>query len=546
MYRHLRLSMEETLPIAYEALEGGDARAVADFCASLHAQGFAIVRFTPAAHLEVVAMRAAAAGFFQLEKAEKAAVGDLRYVGDTYAGYRDSATIDAEFLELHTTSAGDAYPPLPKSPDLSTAGAALHARLDAMSRCMLSILAAHIDVPAEAFLAPLDPPTAVPLAAATGLTSSVLRVCHYRGRRGGGGAAAAATSASVRGGAADEIEVLFDEHTDSSFLTLSTLCPTAPGLQLLVDGEWMSVEVAAGVSEFDLEVHVGDFLSFLSRDYFPSCVHRVTRPVQGPGRLSFPFLVRPRQEHVLDTRPYDPTGSNARLVEVSGIPCAHLRKLFDARGKRLLDAKREADEKELARKARGRAYREAALAKLRAGGLSDSSDDDDQGMPSAEAQHPTAAAPSQVAAGTAGQAQQTSRARAAEQPAVGTTPQAAQTQGVRVVGASGEQAATKQPIGALPSLAAGREVTMRSARAACWRLDDLSAQPYPESGTPHYLFCFKQHDLQLDHPTEAVTLQTQCNACYPHLADPKTAFGFRHVHQLDYATSGELELPRTT
>ena len=64
-------------------------------------------------------------------------------------------------------------------------------------------------------------------------------------------------------------------------------------------------------------------------------VHRVTRPRAGPGRLSFPFLVRPRQEHVLDTTRFDPTGTNARLVEISGIPCSHLRKLFDARFRNL-------------------------------------------------------------------------------------------------------------------------------------------------------------------------------------------------------------------
>ena len=43
-----------------------------------------------------------------------------------------------------------------------------------------------------------------------------------------------------------------------------------------------------------------------------------------------------------------------------------------------------------------------------------------------------------------------------------------------------------------------------------------------------------------DHPHEAVTLDTQLNACFPQLADPKATFGFRHVHQLDFATSGVL------
>ena len=130
------------------------------------------------------------------------------------------------------------------------------------------------------------------------------------------------------------------------------------------------VESLPGVTAADVEVHVGDFLAFLSRDYFPPCVHRVTRPRGGrasasagaAGRLSFPFLVRPRNDHVLDTRGFDPSGAKAdRLVEVSDVSCAHLRKLFDARGKRLLDGRRAAEAAEAARKERARKFREAFL-----------------------------------------------------------------------------------------------------------------------------------------------------------------------------------------
>ena len=103
----------------------------------------------------------------------------------------------------------------------------------------------------------------------------------------------------------------------------------------------------------------------------------MARPAGATGRLSMPFLVRCRNDHVLDTRPYDPDGSNARLVEVHDVTCKELRLLFDARGKRLLDAEREAaaaaDAKEEERKRRAREYREA----LKAGRpLSDSSDED--------------------------------------------------------------------------------------------------------------------------------------------------------------------------
>ena len=42
------------------------------------------------------------------------------------------------------------------------------------------------------------------------------------------------------------------------------------------------------------------------------------------------------------------------------------------------------------------------------------------------------------------------------------------------------------------------------------------------------------------HAHTAVTLHTMLNARLPELADPKTTTGFRHVHQLDFATSGVL------
>ena len=73
-----------------------------------------------------------------------------------------------------------------------------------------------------------------------------------------------------------------------------------------------------------------------------------------------PFLVRPRSDHVLDTRAYDADGANPRLVAVEGVRCADLRRLFDARGKRLLEAKRRAEadaaRAEAERRARAKAY----------------------------------------------------------------------------------------------------------------------------------------------------------------------------------------------
>ena len=69
-----------------------------------------------------------------------------------------------------------------------------------------------------------------------------------------------------------------------------------------------------------------------------------------------------------------------------------------------------------------------------------------------------------------------------------------------------------------------------------WGPTELAALHY----STDYIFVYKQYDLHMDHATVPVTLATQMMEAYPTLADAKTAFGFRHVHQLDFATSGVL------
>ena len=136
-------------------------------------------------------------------------------------------------------------------PEFSAAASALYDRLWRLSRVLLHALAAFITLDPAALLAPIDPeqPDQLPEGA---LTSTVLRVCHYHGGDGSG-AGCARTVPPARSG------VLFDEHTDSSLLTLSLLCPGCAGLQLrdAADGSWVDVEDADGASELDLEVHVG-------------------------------------------------------------------------------------------------------------------------------------------------------------------------------------------------------------------------------------------------------------------------------------------------
>ena len=69
-----------------------------------------------------------------------------------------------------------------------------------------------------------------------------------------------------------------------------------------------------------------------------------------------------------------------------------------------------------------------------------------------------------------------------------------------------------------------------------WADSELAALHY----SAEYLFVYKQYDLHMDHATVPVSLATQLMHNWAALADAKTAFGFRHVHQLDFATSGVL------
>ena len=48
------------------------------------------------------------------------------------------------------------------------------------------------------------------------------------------------------------------------------------------------------------KVHAGDFLAFMTKDFYPACVHRVMRSSE--ERLSMPFLVRARGRHADERR----------------------------------------------------------------------------------------------------------------------------------------------------------------------------------------------------------------------------------------------------
>ena len=139
-------------------LQSGSATA-RSFCEQLHRRSFAVIKLPVEALADITAVRNSASTFFALPAdSKRSAVGDFRQVGGTYAGYRDLAgsarqsDCDAEFLEVHVDRAGAAVPAPPEPPALAAAAAALHARLLAVARALLGLLADHIKAPAGALL----------------------------------------------------------------------------------------------------------------------------------------------------------------------------------------------------------------------------------------------------------------------------------------------------------------------------------------------------------------------------------------------------------
>lgn len=419
--RDSTMKPREIVSVAALEAEGVTGETARRFCEVLREHSFALLRLPERDAGLLARARLFASTFFEQPAERKTAIGDFRPVGTTYAGYRDHHGCDTEFLEVHVTGVGGTVPTVPYPDGMAEVASALHVRLYELGQLLLTAIASWLQVDPAAFLAPLTPPEASP----EDVSATVLRFCHYRAARAppSDSALEAVDAAPSRLPAR---EVLFDQHTDSSLLTLSPLCTAGAGLQLMDtcmdtspdmshdtsldtsrDGwPWVDVEETPGLSSSDIEVHVGDFLSFLTGNFFPPCLHRILRPAGGASRISMPLLLRCRQDHILDTRPYllpgtylgggrrhradsqpcssgwEAEGAGAdgdgsahgegdaggaggaaagrpvRLLEVHGVPCGDLGRLFDVRGRRMLEARREREAREIARQGRGRAFRE--------------------------------------------------------------------------------------------------------------------------------------------------------------------------------------------
>eukprot|EP00439_Symbiodinium_sp_Y106_P037074 s7461_g4.t1 len=165
----------------------------------------------------------------------------------------------------------------------------------ALARSLITWMAEFLEIPPEALLQSLDEASLSNLEDGD-CSASVLRLCSY------GFQAEAAEEAQGRQGSeqvAVELEsVVFDEHTDASFMTLAPV-GSLPGLQFR-DLEspglpWLDVE--SGLSQGHLVAFVGDFLEVLTRGAYVAARHRVCCEDSGKQRFSMPFLVQQVELH---------------------------------------------------------------------------------------------------------------------------------------------------------------------------------------------------------------------------------------------------------
>lgn len=300
-----------------------DVQCRKDFCNVMAAQGFAVLAIQSSLQENISQMNGLAEQFFSRPREERCAVGRLRLYRNKVIGYRELGGGSARFLEVHALAGGGAIPN-PKVPGLVKLACALHRSFQGMARQILSWLAEHRNLPPEALLQCIDTEALNNLEDGD-CSASVLRLCSY----GFESEAEPETTA--------EESVVFDEHTDSSFLTLAAI-GSSPGLQFRdpTDPEkWLEVESGLPQSKF-VVVFVGDFLEVLTKGAYAAAPHRVCCNEDGSGRkrrFSMPYLVRGQPSSVIDTSSFIDKEEQLPLLRLEGVKYSDLRQFLDLKGR---------------------------------------------------------------------------------------------------------------------------------------------------------------------------------------------------------------------
>jgi len=295
------------------------------------AAGFVIVGAPPELQSAVSEVQTLAAEFWKLPRATRQKIGTLRLYRDKVVGYRELGGGAARFMEVHKLAGRGVIPRAQAVPGLPAASERLLVQLQAMARTMLTWMAEYIGVSPTALLQCIDEPS-LQNREDGDCGASVLRLSCY-GSEGGAEAEEQPCTLPAEG-------VVFDEHTDASFLTLAPVSFT-PGLQMrhAVTDEWLDVERGLDGRGGDLIVFVGDFVEILTKQTYAAARHRVvaSREEQeqlGMRRLSMPFLVRGQPDATIDTTQFVPEESDEAPLARLNMNYRDLRRFLDLKGRK--------------------------------------------------------------------------------------------------------------------------------------------------------------------------------------------------------------------
>jgi isopenicillin N synthase-like dioxygenase len=252
------------------------ATAPQDFCESLHATGFGVLKNHPLDQALVQGIYDEWLAFFTSDAKQKYAQDPVKFDGYFSPTVSETAKNHnkkdvKEFFHIYPWGR---YPA-----EVSDAAHRYYALASGLAQTLLGWVDDNSPEPVRACYS-------IPLSRMLdGSDHTLLRVLHYpplTGQEEPGAVRAAA-------------------HGDINLLTILPAA-TEPGLQVLgKDEAWHDVPCDFGL----LIVNIGDMLAEASGHYYPSTVHRVLNPTGDAAkksRISLPLFLHPRREVVLSER----------------------------------------------------------------------------------------------------------------------------------------------------------------------------------------------------------------------------------------------------
>jgi isopenicillin N synthase-like dioxygenase len=268
------------------------ATAPQDFCESLHATGFGVLKNHPLDQALVQGIYDEWLAFFTSDAKQKYAQDPVKFDGYFSPTVSETAKNHnkkdvKEFFHIYPWGR---YPA-----EVSDAAHRYYALASGLAQTLLGWVDDNSPEPVRACYS-------IPLSRMLdGSDHTLLRVLHYpplTGQEEPGAVRAAA-------------------HGDINLLTILPAA-TEPGLQVLgKDEAWHDVPCDFGL----LIVNIGDMLAEASGHYYPSTVHRVLNPTGDAAkksRISLPLFLHPRREVVLSERYTVGSYFDERMRELRG------------------------------------------------------------------------------------------------------------------------------------------------------------------------------------------------------------------------------------